>query len=55
MGIDEQAKEQQPTPSNVRQLIPRSVGPAPKTEQDFPLAQDRNVIDDEDDPGPSAA
>jgi hypothetical protein len=56
MSIDEYAKEQDRVPSNVQPFIPRTASSATKTEQaPGPLARRRNVVDNDDDPGRSAA
>jgi hypothetical protein len=53
---DERVKEQEQVSSNVRPFIPRTAVPASKTEQGSdPLAIGRNMVDNDDDPGPSAA
>jgi hypothetical protein len=56
MAIDERVKEQEQVSSNVRPFIPRTSVPASKTKQGSdPLARGRNMVDNDDDPGPSAA
>ncbi len=63
MAIDERAKTQERwESSNVRPFIPRAASSAPHNKEGAPvsartrsLSRDRNVIDDDDDPGPSAA
>lgn len=56
MAIDERAKERERTPSNIRPFIPRSPSSASKTDHSSGgLAEDRNVVDSDDDPGPTAA
>jgi hypothetical protein len=55
MAIDEYAKEQEPARDNVRPFR-RAALPAPKSEHHpGPLTRHRNIVDDDDDPGPSAA
>lgn len=61
MAIDEGAKEQDQVSSNVRPFVPRAATSALKTERGrSPFVRDRNVVDNDvvdndDDPGPSAA
>jgi hypothetical protein len=56
MAIDERVKEQERAPNNVRPFIPRTAVPASKTEQGSSLlARGRSMVDNDDDPGPSAA
>jgi hypothetical protein len=58
MSVDERTREPKPMPSNVRPLRPRSAESGPKAERDArrdPFGHTRNVVGDDDDPGPSAA
>ena len=56
MTIDERAKEQEWTATNVRRLIPRrSSSPSNIEQPSDPLAKRPVVVDGDDDPGPSAA
>jgi hypothetical protein len=63
MASDERSKmEQEQKPDNVRQFVPRNAASASKN-KDGPsgyagldsLRRDQGVLDDDDDPGPSAA
>jgi hypothetical protein len=56
VAIDECAKERERVPSNVRPFHPLTATSASKTEQSSgPRGRGRNVVDNDEDPGPSAA
>ena len=56
MTIDERAKEQEWTATNVRRLVPRrSASPSMIEQPSDLLAKRTAVVDGDDDPGPSAA
>jgi hypothetical protein len=56
VAIDERAKERERVPSNVGPFFPRTATSASKTQQSWgPRGRGRNVVDNDEDPGPSAA
>ena len=56
MTIDERANEQEWAPTNIRRLIPRVSSPLSKIERNSgPFEKRPVVVDNDDDPGPSAA
>ena len=56
MPIDDRAKEQDQTPTNVRQFIPRESSSSPKADQrPGSRAKQVGTVDNDDDPGPSVA
>lgn len=62
MTMDERAKKQERPTSNVRPFIPRTALSAAKAKEGLPpvagagaRARGCNVVDNDDDPGPSAA